>query len=128
MLYDEEADELGTLGSLSLRKGALGSYIYAKTVDPNGPYFHMLIEHKNVFDGNSGTESRSQEAGEETPGRPHNLVRRRLPGGASHPWLAGPQRGDPGVAVRCQDIGGLLQDSIAVARRQESRPRKRPKT
>lgn len=51
MLYDEEADELGTLGSLFLRKGALGSYIYAKTVDPNGPYFHMLIEHKNVFDG-----------------------------------------------------------------------------
>ena len=47
----EEADELGTLGSLFLRKGALGSYIYAKTVDPNGPYFHMLIEHKNVFDG-----------------------------------------------------------------------------
>jgi hypothetical protein len=51
VLYDEEADELGTLGSLFLRKGALGSYIYAKTVDPNGPYFHMLIEHKNVFDG-----------------------------------------------------------------------------
>jgi hypothetical protein len=45
VLYDEEADELGTLGSLFLRKGALGSYIYAKTVDPNGPYFHMLIEH-----------------------------------------------------------------------------------
>ena len=46
--------------------------------------------------------------GEETPGRPHDLVRRRLPGGASHPWLAGPQRGDPGATMRWWDIGGLL--------------------
>jgi hypothetical protein len=31
---------------------------------------------------------------------PHDLVRRRLPGGASHPWLVGPQHGDPGATMR----------------------------
>lgn len=51
VLYDQAADELGKLGSLFVRKGSLGSYIYAKTVDPNGSYFHMLIEHKDVTDG-----------------------------------------------------------------------------
>ena len=33
---------------------------------------------------------------EETPGRSHDLVRRRLPGSAGRPWLAGR---DPGAAV-----------------------------
>lgn len=43
VLYDQAAEELGPLGRLFLRQG---SYIYAKTVEPEGQYFHMRVEHK----------------------------------------------------------------------------------
>lgn len=51
MLKDHVTDELGTLGKLFIREGALGSYIYAKSVETNEPYFNMLLEHKPVPDG-----------------------------------------------------------------------------
>ena len=52
ILKDDVAHELGTLGKLFIREGALGSYIYAKSVEPKEPYyFHMLIEHTPVTDG-----------------------------------------------------------------------------
>lgn len=47
VLFDQAAEELGKLVHLWLKTNDMGSYIYAKTINPNGPYFHMLIENKN---------------------------------------------------------------------------------
>ncbi len=45
VLYDQAVEELGNLVALWLKRSDMGSYIYAKKVDPNGPFFHMLLEH-----------------------------------------------------------------------------------
>ena len=55
MLKDHVTDELGALSKVCIREGALGSHIYAKSVEPKGPYFHMIIEVKSVT-GDSGVE------------------------------------------------------------------------
>jgi hypothetical protein len=47
VLYEQAAEELGKLIALWLRRDELGSYIYARKVDPNGPYFHMVLDEKN---------------------------------------------------------------------------------
>ena len=44
ILFDQAAEELGSLVALWLKKGTIGSYIYAKKIDPNAPYFHMWLE------------------------------------------------------------------------------------
>jgi hypothetical protein len=42
---DHGAVELGGVLKLWLRQSEIfGPYVYCKSVDPNGPYFHMLIE------------------------------------------------------------------------------------
>ena len=46
VLYEQAADELGKLIVLWLKRGDLGCYIYAKKVEPNGPFFHMWLENK----------------------------------------------------------------------------------
>lgn len=45
VLYDHAANELGKLIAHWLQQNDMGSYIYAKKVDPNGPFLHMLLEH-----------------------------------------------------------------------------------
>ena len=47
VLFDQSAQELGKLVSLWVKRSELGWYIYAKKVDPNGPYLHMLIESRD---------------------------------------------------------------------------------
>lgn len=44
VLFDWAAQELGKLVELWLRRSEMGCYVYAKEVDPNGTYLHMLIE------------------------------------------------------------------------------------
>ena len=50
VLYDQATEELGKLISLWLKRSDFGSYIYAKTIEPNGAYFRMIIEDK-TFNG-----------------------------------------------------------------------------
>ena len=45
VLFDGAADELGNLAALWLRRSDVGCYIYAKKIDPNGPYFQMWLEN-----------------------------------------------------------------------------------
>jgi hypothetical protein len=48
VLTDHGAGELGGVLKLWLKQSELfGAYVYCKSVDPNGPYFHMLIEEPN---------------------------------------------------------------------------------
>ncbi len=45
VLSDHGASELGGVLKLWLKQSELfGPYVYCKSVDPNGPYFHMVIE------------------------------------------------------------------------------------
>ena len=44
VLFDQAAEELGQLVTLWLKRSAIGCYIYAKKIDPNGHYFHMWLE------------------------------------------------------------------------------------
>jgi hypothetical protein len=48
VLYDQAAEELGRLVELWLKRGDMGCYLYAKKIDPNGPYFHMWLDHVGV--------------------------------------------------------------------------------
>lgn len=45
VLFETAANELGSLVALWLKRSEMGSYLYAKKVEPNGPYFHMVLEH-----------------------------------------------------------------------------------
>lgn len=45
ILFETAADELGRLVALWLKRSEMGSYIYAKEINPDGPYFHMVLEH-----------------------------------------------------------------------------------
>lgn len=45
VLFDQAAEELGQLIALWLKRSDFGCYIYAKRIDPNGPYFHMWLDH-----------------------------------------------------------------------------------
>lgn len=48
VLYDQATEELGKLISSWLKRSDIGSYIYAKTIEPNGAYFRMTIEDKTI--------------------------------------------------------------------------------
>ena len=58
VLYEQAAEELGKLIALWLRRDELGSYIYARKVDPNGPYFHMVLDENNRTAQPSNSSSR----------------------------------------------------------------------
>ncbi|WP_130301016.1 MULTISPECIES: hypothetical protein [unclassified Duganella] len=45
VLFEAAAEELGSLVALWLKRNDMGSYLYAKKIDPNGPYFHMVLEN-----------------------------------------------------------------------------------
>lgn len=45
VLYEGAVEELGRIISLWIKRGEMGSYILAKKIDPNGPYFHLSIEN-----------------------------------------------------------------------------------
>jgi hypothetical protein len=47
VLFDQAAQELGTLVQPWLRKSELGHYIYARQIDPSEPYLQMLIESRD---------------------------------------------------------------------------------
>lgn len=48
MLHEQPTEELKSVISLWLKRSNDDKYyyIYAKAIDPNGPYFHMTLEHK----------------------------------------------------------------------------------
>lgn len=43
VLFETAAEELGSLVAIWLKRSEMGSYLYAKKVDPDGPYFHMVL-------------------------------------------------------------------------------------
>ncbi len=51
LLTDLGAVELASPFRLWLRQGEVfGPYIYCKSVDPNGPYFHMVVQDADTID------------------------------------------------------------------------------
>lgn len=45
VLFEPAVAELGKLIAVWVKSSEIGSYIYAKKIDPNGPYFHMWLEN-----------------------------------------------------------------------------------
>ena len=44
VFFDAAIEELGDLVKLWAKKSAMGQYIYAQKIDPNGNYFHMWVK------------------------------------------------------------------------------------
>jgi hypothetical protein len=50
LLENGSASELGMLVEPYVKGSQFGEYIYAKKIEPNGPYFHMWINHTHPRD------------------------------------------------------------------------------
>ncbi|WP_297832589.1 hypothetical protein [Pseudomonas sp.] len=50
VLFEAAAEGLGSLVALWLKRNDMGSYLYAKRIEPNEPCFHMVLQ-KTTPDG-----------------------------------------------------------------------------